>query len=358
MVFASLPRSDQRRKGRDYLHGLLSTPGRKSVRRIAAQIGGSGTGQSLHHFICSSTWDWTPVRRALAQHVMHAARPRAWVVRPLPISKSDRRPAGAGHDPAYAGHDPAGADGFRTAQRAVGVWLASESASVPVDWHLHLPEGEAGGTLADRAADACLALRSEWDLPARPIVMDLRDSHPVGALRRMRAAGTHPVARVSPELELTVTDPALTGHVGRVLMAADIMRAARALRRPVGEHGGPARGRALRPGRRPELVAAVGVGSPGAAFALVGIGPSAMDWPGELWLTTLPPEQAAAGVAPVRGLLRTTELAQYAIGDHVGIRDYAGRSFSGWHRHITLASTAHAAAALARSDDRPGERHT
>jgi hypothetical protein len=34
------------------------------------------------------------------------------------------------------------------------------------------------------------------------------------------------------------------------------------------------------------------------------------------------------------------------IADQVGIRDYAGRSYDGWHRHTTLASVAHTVAVL------------
>ena len=37
-LFQSLPRRDQRRKGAEYLAGLLRTSGRKSVRNIAATI--------------------------------------------------------------------------------------------------------------------------------------------------------------------------------------------------------------------------------------------------------------------------------------------------------------------------------
>lgn len=65
-LFASMPRRDQRTKGMAYLQGLLEAEGRKSIRNIAALFGGDATEQSLHHFIVSSTWDWTPVRRALA----------------------------------------------------------------------------------------------------------------------------------------------------------------------------------------------------------------------------------------------------------------------------------------------------
>ncbi|MEV4442291.1 transposase, partial [Streptomyces sp. NPDC049577] len=64
VLFASLPRSDQRRRGEAYVRGLLGAQGRKSIRNIAALIGGQAAEQSLHHFISSSTWDWSPVRRA------------------------------------------------------------------------------------------------------------------------------------------------------------------------------------------------------------------------------------------------------------------------------------------------------
>ncbi|WP_223772296.1 transposase, partial [Streptomyces huiliensis] len=72
-LFASLPRADQRRRGEDYLRGLLGARGRKSIRNIAAQTGGPAAEQSLHHFVAASPWDWGEVRRALAHHVLWAA---------------------------------------------------------------------------------------------------------------------------------------------------------------------------------------------------------------------------------------------------------------------------------------------
>ncbi|CAM5738132.1 Transposase OS=Streptomyces microflavus OX=1919 GN=G3I39_33305 PE=4 SV=1 [Streptomyces microflavus] len=35
---------------------LIAAEGRKSIRNIAAVLGGSATEQSLHHFVASSTW--------------------------------------------------------------------------------------------------------------------------------------------------------------------------------------------------------------------------------------------------------------------------------------------------------------
>nr|WP_039931935.1 hypothetical protein [Streptomyces viridochromogenes] len=34
------------------------------------------------------------------------------------------------------------------------------------------------------------------------------------------------------------------------------------------------------------------------------------------------------------------------ISEQVGMRDFVGRSFTGWHRHMTLVSAAHAVQAL------------
>ncbi|MGW7595457.1 transposase, partial [Streptomyces rubiginosohelvolus] len=47
-LFDHLPRADQRRWAHIYLEGLLNTPGKKSVRRIAETVSGSPTAsQSL-----------------------------------------------------------------------------------------------------------------------------------------------------------------------------------------------------------------------------------------------------------------------------------------------------------------------
>ncbi|MFF1797388.1 transposase, partial [Kitasatospora sp. NPDC058263] len=72
ILFTSLSRSDQCRKGMQYLRGLLETEGRKSIRNIAALLGKPASEQNLHHFICSSTWDWIPIRRALAHYLAGA----------------------------------------------------------------------------------------------------------------------------------------------------------------------------------------------------------------------------------------------------------------------------------------------
>ncbi|WP_456340054.1 IS701 family transposase [Streptomonospora mangrovi] len=352
-LFASLPRSDQRGKGVAYLRGLLATPGRKSVRNMAAGLGGaescSATGQSLHHFICNSTWDWLPVRQTLAQRLAAWLPPHAWVVRPLIIPKTGQHSAGVGRF---------FSDGGRvvSAQRAVGVWFVTDRTAVPVHWQLDMPEPgadtdtEAGtapgaGGHADLAADACLEMAAEWGLPPAPVLLDLDGADPVPALRRLRAAGLTPIARLPRDRELAVADPALTGHTGTVLTAERIMRAARALRRPL-----PG-ARAGRP-PRPVLGVSVGVTLPGRSvhgepdLAVTGTAPAGGTWPEEIWLSGRTADRSAPPLWALRTLVRRVDVSSHAIGDRVGLRDYAGRSFAGWHRHITLASAAHAVAAF------------
>lgn len=78
--------------------------------------------------------------------------------------------------------------------------------------------------------------------------------------------------------------------------------------------------------------------------------------PGAIWITNLPPQRLPDAV----------KLASYATGPAVavnamaqwfGLLDFEGRSFPGWHHHMSLVSAAYAYQRLGRSSShRPGER--
>ncbi|MFD0431909.1 transposase [Streptomyces zhihengii] len=241
-VFASLPRSDQRRKGIQYLNGLLSIRGRKSIRNIANLLGDDVSEQNLHHFICDSTWDWMPIRRALAEAVETALPTRAWVVAPMTIPKAGRNSVGVERH-----YSPALGQTLN-AQRAIGVWAASESASVPVNWRLQLssswlrdaprrsqaaiPEGASAEGLAECAVEAARQTAAGWGLRARPTVLDLGEAPE--PLLELTAAGHLPLlVRVGPDTPLVATDLAPAGREQTTLTAHRIMGLARTLRRPV-----------------------------------------------------------------------------------------------------------------------------
>ncbi|MFB9248104.1 IS701 family transposase [Sphaerisporangium melleum] len=355
VVFASFPRRDQRTKGMRYLRGLLSARGRKSIRNIAAQVGGPGAEQSLHHFISSSTWDWKPVRAALAGHLAQLSPPEVWVVQPMTIPKAGHRSVGVDQSfDAYLGRP------FR-GQRAFGVWSSSQRLASPIEWRLFLPdtwvrdgsrrrraevpESVTKETMEECAIAALESVRS-WHLPSRPVVLNTHVCDVASTIGRFRDAGLQVVARVCRAARLTVRDPALPGYGEGTLSALQILGSARDLRRPA-ESPAPATGSA-------PLVAAVRVGlagapsrSPAAEQGLVLLG----EWddplgpPRSMWITTM-------DTAPLGTLLRLTrhatltEASLRGLGEAVGLKDFEGRSFRGWHRHVTMASAAYAVAAL------------
>ncbi|MFJ7213648.1 IS701 family transposase [Amycolatopsis sp. NPDC098790] len=354
-LLRSLPRVDQRIKGARYVRGLLRTPGRKTMRNIAAELGGNATEQTVHHFISGSTWNWEPVRQALAGHVLRQARPQAWVLRPIAIPKGGRHSVGVGRR-----FEPT-AGQVLDGQHAAGVWAVSERATAPVNWRLHLPkawvedrdrrlrasipDSTCVEPLSGCTVSAFTAVAKPWSLPDLPVVFDAREADAESAIRRLRALGSPVLARIDSDLPIVVTDPALPAHSPHPIPVTAVLASAAHLSR-----GSvlPGPGRPLRSGRSRITTTRVRVRMPAASgggdLMLLGIGgPDGR--PEQVWLTDLV-------ASPTADLLRLSRFVDRvdrdvaSIATPVGIRDYVGRSFGGWHRHATLVSIAHTIRAL------------
>ncbi|MEU7532403.1 transposase [Saccharothrix sp. NPDC042600] len=349
-LFASFAREDQRRKGVEYLDGLLRARGRKSIRNIAQAVGGQATEQYLHHFISDSTWGWAPVRRALAAHVGRVAPPAAWVVRPMLIPKAGK------HSVGVTRRFCPDLGQTLNAQQAMGVWAVSDELAVPVDWRLHLsqawvadpgrrsraaiPDGVRAETDGECAVEAFLGADARLAFPDRPLVMDARGTDVHAAVARLHPE-TPLLMRISGTQLFTVLDPGSPRRGADPLPAQQVVGLLREARKPVA-------------GRWPLLAATVRVGVPGGRagdLVLLGVGPAGKSWPAELWLSNQPDADAASLLRTSRFLDRVDhDFGRFA--DRVGMRDFTGRSFAGWHRHTTLASAAHAVLALVELDAR------
>jgi hypothetical protein len=358
-LFASLQRSDQRRHGARYLQGLLEVEGRKSARSVAAWIGDRTGEQSLHHFINSSSWDWSLVRRALAAYLMRTVTPQAWVVRTLVIPKAGTNSVGV--DRRFV----ASLGQAVNAQQAVGVWAASSWANCPVTWRLRLSRGWLDDARRRSQASIPATMRPEswtdciaravlepmraWGMPALPVILDGCEADTPGLIRRLRAARMPVLARISALQPLVHTEWARLGRAEQPQTAAQILRLFQGVRRPMAWAGG---GEGL-------VTAAVKVRLPGPGPAT-----SAGKDEGELYLLSV--EEPMQGQAPqfwltdldagrpvtmlrLRSLAAQVGIDAERIGDRVGLRDFTGRSFGGWHRHATLASAAYAVKALSCS---------
>ncbi|WSF33983.1 transposase [Streptomyces sp. NBC_01351] len=355
-LFASLRRSDQRTRGEQYLRGLLYAEGRKSIRNLAGVVGGAGTEQSLHHFITESTWDWDPMRAALARHVERMVRPKAWVVQSMPIQKAGERSVGIDRrfvpELGYSVHG----------QHSFGLWMASEAMSAPVNWTLSLSsswlQDEEKRRLAnipdwveERSPGECaagVALDAlEWNVERRPVVMPSRDFVSSAVLSRFHAAGVPVIARLRPMDQLRVGDTAMPGYGAGPIPVSDMLQHIRALRRPVewldGAGGVPVVRSSLVAGIRVEVPQARRSASGPQQWLLMGEWTNPAGPPSEFWLTDLT-------TTSLDGLMRMAKLSHRvafdiaSTGEQAGLRDFAGRSFQGWHRHLTLASAAHTVA--------------
>ncbi|MFF4365491.1 IS701 family transposase [Streptomyces sp. NPDC001594] len=355
-VLSSLRRKDQREKGRQYVQGLLALPGRKSMRGIAGQVGGGAAEQSMHHFISGSTWDWQPIRANLSRFLEAASPLTAWVAQPMAIPKGGEHSVGVANR-----FDPHQGQMFR-GQQAFGTWFASAALATPVGWEMFLPEAEqtdqpgehaARAAYEEAAAAAVISTVRRSGSPVRPVVLDIRQIGTRSTMNRFAEAGLPVIARISPSTPLLVTDPALPGHGAGARCARDVLQAVKGLSTPVEwTDPDPAAG----PGRhRSTLAVAVRVMMPDPSPArrrhllLVGEWADPRRAPSQLWVTDL----VRLPVGPLLRLTKQGRRVAFAAehsGQEAGLRDFAGRALPGWHRHVTLASVAHAARALTATE--------
>ncbi|MCT2593149.1 transposase [Streptomyces sp. N2-109] len=361
-MLTSLPRRDQRERGESYVSGLLSTPGRKSMRSIASVVGGGAAEQRLHHFISKSSWDWLPVRRALAGHLERTLLPHAWVIRPMFVVKTGEHTVGV--EESFVPQ----LGRVVNSQKSYSVWMANEEQSAPVNWRMilpsdwlrdterrrraEIPDGEDEADPGTVALHTALEPLRTWGLRCRPLVMDVRD-HDAGELvRNFFRQGIPFVLRIDGTTPLLPNETLSTGHGDQLLQAQQLVKWVKKASRQVGLTG------PQRPVNRPALVTGTKVTLPasggGLPLQLAGAWTGGRRQPDELWLTNLTD-------APPVLLLRLGRLTERVDNDfaeistRVGVRDFEGRTFGGWHRHVTLSSVAHAIVTLSASRHQ-GER--
>src|SRR3954451_18944749 len=132
MVFAGLPRLDQRATGLRYLRGLMLDGRRKSMQPMAERLGVDH--QRLQQFVTSSTWDVTGVRRRVATVAIELVGPQVWVVDDTGFPKDGKASACVARQ--YTGT----LGKVANCQIAVSVHAAGETASAVLDWRLFVPE--------------------------------------------------------------------------------------------------------------------------------------------------------------------------------------------------------------------------
>lgn len=353
-MFRSLARSDQRRASEIYVTGLLQCPGKKSMRRIASETSGGYSDQSLQQFVNQSGWDPAPVRRRLSARLSARCPPTAWVVDELAFRKHGRSSAGVERQ--YVGSRGR----LSNCQLGVFVALVGADAAIPVTWRLSIPRSWDSDQVRRRKArippderhrshwqyqvEALDDLAGDWGVPLAPVVMDVRPERSFDELvheldnrgldflmqvnhtapLRLHGARHRPVdgtprefaaaLAVLPRRTLAWTEPG-TGLQVRAQFSMASVRAAAA------EDG------AESTSRIPQIL-------------LIEWGLGRRE-PRGFWLTNMV-DRSIEDLVALSRLPRRVTAAVTTMIENFGLCDYEGRSFLGWHHHVTLVSIAYA----------------
>ena len=362
VVFSSLPRRDQRRWAEVYIRGLLTVDGRKSMRKIAANTGATGE-QNLQQFISKSPWDWKPVRRSLADYLQQQVQPLAWAVEPLFIPKAGGRSVGVERQ--FVPH----LGRVSNCQQAYGIWMVGQDASYPVDWGLALPSAWTAdpglrrrGGIPDHVEPSSPvrgALADVLDLararqPAgRPVLMEVGDNDLDHVCSVLNDSAVPFILRVGGSFPVAAAGAQSATFGGQWVSARRLIDSLRGQHRPV-EWVDRSRQR-----RRVAPIAAAAVHLPRTAagtgathrLLLVGAWTDPADTrPAEFWLTNTT-QQSPAAVFRTAQLTRQVHRDLREVSAQVGVSDFEGRSFRGWHHHATLVSIAHAITLLSEAQE-------
>ncbi|MFK3982377.1 IS701 family transposase [Micromonospora sp. NPDC050397] len=389
-VFRSLTRLGWRDRAVSYLQGLMIDGRRKSVQPMAGRLPGVHD-QALNHFVTNSPWDVTPVRRQLAWRMDVAVQPLAWAVDDTGWLKCGSASPGVARQ--YTGT----AGKVTNCQIGVSVNLVTDTASCPADWRLFLPaswdpalntEGDVIGRRAKAGIPDDVGHREKWRLALDmleemtgwglrpPLVVADAGYGEVGDFRQGLEDRAMPyVVQVAhtvtayPQDTVRVAAPySGNGPYPRVIyrQAATAVRelvlsAGRGAARPVRWRTGsrhrnrqpqPMRSHfvflRVRPAGNPHRRAHPGQDLP--VRWLIAEWPPTEAKPTKYWISDLPARTPRTRLVRLAKLRWRIEHDYRELKTGLGLDHYEGRTWQGWHHHVTLVSAAHAFLTLQRLD--------
>ena len=378
-VILPMGRKDRGQHAEEYIRGLLMDGERKSIEPMATRLP-DGDVQALQQFANQSPWSSEKVRASLARKVEREFVPEAyWLIDEVSFPKQGSHSVGVARQ--YCGALGKTAN----CQVAVTLDLGTEESSTPLDWALYLPEEwienpvrrrEAGipeeivfKTKTELALDVIDEVR-EWGLQDRLVLADSAYGETYQFRQGLRDRTLDYVVQVSGELTAWTKDPHPAeppmkrgGHIPRKRFYAKDFPFPRNLCQIAKE---------LPSGSWKKITWREGTKGPlSSRFARVIVwmanglvqGKTMKEPPQELliewperykepwkyWLSSLPPHRTS-----FRGLVRKSkgrfriEQDYEEMKGEVGLDHFEGRSWQGWHHHVTLVTLAYAFLMLER----------
>jgi len=365
-------RVERKHQARLYLDGLLRSEGRKNVARMANKILRTDV-QALQQFISQSPWDHRRVRAKLARRIEESLLPKVfWIIDEGRFPKQGEHSVGVTHGPANTQSRAV------NHQLAVVLTLATEEASMPLNWALHLPpQWTSNPALRKKAAipeevtfkrplELALDLIDEvksWGLQERTVLAGehFGASHDFRIGLKERALGY--VVKVTGDLRARINGAAIsstsrkrTGKIRPAHVAATSQPAGVSLHE-IAETLPWERWRRITwreaPGQKCSArfarisVSCIDCQSPDRPTLLhleelLIERPENARHPFRFWLSGLGPETSWQElIRSAKGHARYQQDRSKMLTEW-GVDHYQGRSWRGWHHHVTLVTMAQA----------------
>jgi SRSO17 transposase len=378
-VVLPMGRKERREHAGEYIRGLLMDGERKSIEPLANRLP-DGDVQALQQFVNQSPWPSQEVRASLARKVEGEFVPEAyWLIDEVSFPKQGKHSVGVAYQ--YCGTLGKTAN----CQVAVTLDLGTEESSTPLDWALYLPEQWIRNPIRRKAAgvpgeitfktkpELALDLIDEvqgWGLQGRLVLADSAYGDVFEFRQGLRSRQLGYVVQVSGERMAWKKDPHPAkapmkrgGKIPRKRFYANdfppptsLCQIAKEL--PSGSWKtvtwregtkGPLTSRFAR------LVGWMANGLVQGKAMQVPMEELLIEWPEgdkapwKYWLSSLPPQRTSFRglVRKAKGRFRIEQDYEELKGE-VGLDHFEGRSWPGWHHHVTLVTLAYAFLVLER----------
>lgn len=382
-VVLPMGRKERRDHAEEYLRGLLMDGERKSIEPMASRMP-DGDVQALQQFVNQSPWSSQKVRASLARKVEHEFVPEAyWLIDEVSFPKQGKHSVGVARQ--YCGALGKTAN----CQVAVTLDLGTEESSTPLDWALYLPEKWIKDPVRRKEAgvpeeipfktkpELALGLIDEvkaWGLQNRLVLADSAYGDVYEFRQGLRSRQLDYVVQVSGGLMAWTEDPLPPkppmkrgGKIPRKRYYAKDFSPPRSLcqiakdlppqswRKVTWREGtkGPLSSRFARVivWMANGLVQGKTMEAPSEELLIEW--PEGDKEPWKYWLSRLPPQRTSFRglVRKAKGRFRIEQDYEEMKGE-VGLDHFEGRSWQGWHHHVTLVTLAYAFLTLEKMGDK------
>jgi SRSO17 transposase len=349
-----------------YAAGLLGDGERKSMEPMAARLCGDpdkagATHQKLMHFVGTTAWQDKPIREHAARYAVDEMQRHesitTWIIDDTGFLKQGT------HSPGVQRQYTGSAGKRANCQIGVSLVLANSHAEVPVDFKLYIPQSWADDPKRCKQAHVPddVGYSPKWELALDMIETAVDSGLPHGVVLADSAYGTVAAFRqqldshgllyaVDVKSNVIVRRVGAGGKLGEPMTVMQLGRRLKSKFRKSTWREGANASLSSRFARVRVVAGADRDDSKNSQWLTIEW-PLREDAPDHFVLSTLPK------TISIKEMVRTiknrwrVERSYQDLKGQLGLDHYEGRSFIGWHHHITVALVCHAflVAELARS---------